>query len=204
MARYINIFLKKESIELKIKEEANIEVILTELRERLPELKNFYKGERTPIFVTGKMLKKSEMDEIQNLIQKEIDVAVDFESPKSLGLHGIKKTFKKDITTSETRFHKGSLRSGQRVEFEGSIVIIGDINDGAEVVAEDNIVILGDLRGMAHAGAKGNEKAIIAANIIESPQIRIASAIKERTREELETEDYSYAYINKENKIEME
>lgn len=204
MARYINIFLKKENIELKIREETNIEVILTELQERLPELKNFYKGEHTPIFVTGKMLKQSEMEKIQKLIQKEIDVKVDFESPKVLGLHGIKKTFKKDIQISETKFYRGSLRSGQRVEFEGSIVIIGDVNDGAEVIAEDNIVILGNLRGMAHAGAKGNEKAIIASNLIESPQIRIASVIKERTREELEGEDYSYAYINNENKIELE
>lgn len=204
MARYINIFLKKENIELKIKEEAEITAILTELEERLPELKKFYKEEHTPILVTGKMLKRNEIEDIQKLIQREIKVKVEFESPKALGLHGIKKTFKKDIQTSETKFHRGSLRSGQRVEFEGSIVIMGDVNDGAEVVAEDNIVILGTLRGMAHAGAKGNEKAIIASNMIESPQIRIASIIRERTREELEVESYSYAYINEENKIEME
>ena len=57
---------------------------------------------------------------------------------------------------------------------------------------------------MAHAGAKGNEKAIIAANIIESPQIRIASVIRERERKEIETESYSYAYINDDGLIEME
>lgn len=204
MARYINVFLKKENIIIKIKEEANISEILIELEDKLPELKKFYKEEKTPILVTGKILKRSEIEEIQKLIQSEIKVKIEFDSPKSLGLHGIKKTFKKDIETSETKFFKGSLRSGQRIEFEGSIVIIGDVNDGAEVVAEDNIVILGILRGMAHAGAKGNEKAIIAANAIESPQIRIASIIKERTREEMEVEGYSYAYINEENKIEME
>ena len=77
-------------------------------------------------------------------------------------------------------FIKGSLRSGQRMEFEGSIVILGDVNDGSEVIAEDNIVVLGCLRGMAHAGAKGNEKAIIAANLIEAPQLRIASVIKRK------------------------
>ena len=120
------------------------------------------------------------------------------------GLHEIKKTFKKDIEISETKFYKGSIRSGQRMEFEGSIVIIGDVNDGAEVIAEDNIAIVGNLRGMAHAGAKGNTKAIIAANIIESPQIRIASIIRERERREIETESYSYAYINDDGLIEME
>lgn len=204
MTGYINIFLKKDNIEIKIKDNANINEILIELKEKLPELRKFYQEEKTPILITGKILKVNEIEEVQKLIQSEIKVKIEFETPKTLGLHGIKKTFKKDIKTSETKFIKGSLRSGQRIEFEGSIVILGDVNDGAEVVAEDNIVVLGALRGMAHAGAKGNEKAIISANIIESLQIRIASIIKERTREQIEVENYSYAYVNEENEIEME
>lgn len=204
MTRNINIFLRQDNIVLRIKEEATTRDIITELQEKLPELKKFYKEDKTPILVTGKILKRAEIDDIQDLIQREMKVKVDFESPKSLGLHGIKKTFRKEIETSETKYYKGSLRSGQRIEFEGSVVILGDVNDGAEVIAEDNIVILGILRGMAHAGAKGNEKAIVAAHAIESPQIRIASMIKERTREEIDTERYSYAYINDEEIIEME
>lgn len=200
----INIFLKQDNIVIRIKDDATIVEILNELEKKLPELKKFYKEEKTPILVTGKILKSIEIDRIQDLIQKEMKVRVDFESPKSLGLHGIKKTFKKEIELSETKYYKGSLRSGQRIEFEGSIVILGDVNDGAEVVAEDNIVVLGILRGMAHAGAKGNEKAIIAAHIIESPQLRIASIIKERDREEIDIERYSYAYIGNNNVIEME
>lgn len=204
MTRNINIFLRQDNIVLRIKEDATTRDIITELQEKLPELKKFYKEEKTPILVTGKILKRAEIDDIQDLIQREMKVKVDFESPKSLGLHGIKKTFRKEIETSETKYYKGSLRSGQRIEFEGSVVILGDVNDGAEVIAEDNIVILGILRGMAHAGAKGNEKAIVAAHVIEAPQIRIASVIKERTREEIDTERYSYAYINDKEVIEME
>ena len=43
---------------------------------------------------------------------------------KELGLHGIKKSFNKEIATSKTKFYKGSLRSGQKIEFEGSLVIL--------------------------------------------------------------------------------
>lgn len=204
MSRNINIYFKRDSIVLKIKEDATTNEILTELAEKLPDLKEFYKEEKTPIFVTGKILKKFEIDSIQKMIQSMIKVKVDFDSPRTLGLHGIKRTFKKDIQISETKFYKGSVRSGQKLEFEGSIVIIGDVNDGAEVIAEDNIAVLGSLRGMAHAGAKGNEKAIIAASIIDSPQIRIASIIKERERKDIERESFSYAYINDEGIIEME
>lgn len=204
MTRCINIYFKKDSIVLKIKEDATTNEILSELQEKLPDLKDFYKDERTPILVTGKVLKRFEIDSIQKMIQSIIKVRVDFDSPRTLGLHDIKRTFRKDIQISETKFYKGSIRSGQKMEFEGSIVIIGDVNDGAEVIAEDNIAVVGNLRGMAHAGAKGNEKAIIAANIINSPQIRIASRILERDRKDIERESYSYAYINNEGLIEME
>ena len=204
MSRCINIYFKKDSIVLKIKEDATTNEILSELQEKIPDLKDFYKDERTPILVTGKVLKRFEIDSIQKMIQSIIKVRVDFDSPRTLGLHDIKRTFRKDIQISETKFYKGSIRSGQKMEFEGSIVIIGDVNDGAEVIAEDNIAVVGNLRGMAHAGAKGNEKAIIAANIINSPQIRIASRILERDRKDIERESYSYAYINDEGLIEME
>ena len=200
----ISIFLKKENILLKIKDNSTKAQIIDELKHKLPELKKFYKEEQTPILVTGKMLKTAEIDEIQALIESEMKVKVSFDSPRTMGLHGIIKDFRKEIATSETKFYKGSLRSGQRIEFEGSVVIIGDVNDGAEIIAEDNIVVLGALRGMAHAGAKGNEQAIIAARIIDSLQIRIGSIIKERSREEISVQAYSYAFVNDKNEIEFE
>ena len=204
MSRNINIFLKKENIVLRIKDDVEISEIIEELKEKLPELKKFYQEEKTPILITGRILKSAEIEEIQSLINHEIKVKIEFDSPRTLGLHGIKKTFKKEIEVSETKFYKSSLRSGQRLEFEGSIVILGDVNDGAEVIAEDNIIVLGSLRGMAHAGAKGNEKAIIAANIILSPQLRISSKILERDRKDIERESCTYAYINDDGIIEME
>ena len=139
------------------------------------------------------------------MISEYLDVDIDFESPKVLGLYGIKKTFYKDIATSETKFHKGSLRSGQKVEFEGSIVIIGDVNCGAEVISGENIVVLGKLRGLAHAGAKGNKEAIIAGESIESPQIRIADEIYERDKEAIYQKGArALAFINEEGKIVIE
>ena len=101
-----------------------------------------------------------------------------------LGLHTIEKSFNRKIEETITKLHNGSLRSGNRVEFEGSVVILGDINAGAEVIAEDHIIVLGTIRGLAHAGAKGNKKAIIAANSIDAPQIRIADIVKEIEKKE--------------------
>lgn len=169
------------------------------------ELKNLYKDDKTPILVTGKVLKNREMEEIQSLIKRFLDVQIEFDSPKVLGLHGIKKSFYKEIATSETKFHKGSLRSGQRIEFEGSLVVIGDVNPGAEVIAGENIIILGDLRGLAHAGAKGNRDAIIEAVSIYATQIRIADIVKEIEKQDGEImEIKTSAYINDKGEMILE
>lgn len=203
MRNPVGINMKKNEIVVRISEGAEQKEIVECLNKKMPALKKLYKTEKTPILVVGKVLKNKEINEIKKIIQDNINVEVNFESPKVLGLHGIKKVFEKDIENSETKFHKGSLRSGQKIEFEGSLVVLGDVNAGAEVIAGENIVVLGVLRGLAHAGAKGNIKAIIASNEIDCPQIRIANIVKEIERDELE-ENYRCAFVDDKNEIIME
>ena len=192
MKHCVSINLRKNEIVIKLDDNATQREIVENLRRKLPELKKLYKDEKTPITVTGKVLKNREIDEIQALIKDKIDVEIDFDMPKSLGLSSIKKTFEKEIAISETKFHRGSLRSGQKLEADGSLVILGDVNSGAEVMASDNIVVLGALRGLAHAGAKGNKQAIIAAGLLDTVQIRIANIVREIDRDEepLHKQDY--------------
>ena len=142
MKNCVSINLRKNEILIKLSEDAEQREIVENLKRKLSELKKLYKNEKTPIKVTGKILKNKEIDEIQNLIKNVLDVEIDFDMPKSLGLYSIKKTFEKNIAVSETTFHRGSLRSGQKLESEGSLVIIGDVNSGAEVIASDNIIVL--------------------------------------------------------------
>ncbi len=179
MKNCISINLKKNEILIKISENAEQREIVESLKKKIPELKKLYKDEKTPITVTGKILKNKEIDEIQNLIKDKIDVEIEFDMPKALGLSSITRTFNREIGISETKFHRGSLRSGQKLETEGSLVILGDVNSGAEVMASENIVVLGSLRGLAHAGAKGNKQAIISAGLLDTVQIIIANILKE-------------------------
>lgn len=202
MRNPVGISMKKDEIVIRISEKATYEETIECLNKKIPALKKLYKAEKTPISVTGKILKNREIEEIKDIITKEIDVKINFDSPKELGLHGIKKAFEKEIENSETKFYKGNMRSGQKIEFEGSLVILGDVNGGAEIIAGENIVVLGVLRGLAHAGAKGNKKAIIAAHRIECPQLRIANIVKEIEKEELD-EEYKYALIE-DDKMVME
>lgn len=199
MKNCVSINLRKNEIIIKLNDDANQLEIVECLRKKLPELRKLYKDEKTPITVTGKILKNKEIDEIQELIKSKIDVEIDFDMPKSLGLSSIKKAFDKKIASSETEFHRGSLRSGQKLESEGSLVILGDVNSGAEVMASDNIVILGALRGLAHAGAKGNKQAIIAAGSVDTVQIRIANIVKEIDRDEEPLHKQAYVSVIDDN-----
>lgn len=201
MRSQIKINLTNENVIIKLNEEADQKEIVENLKKKITELKKLYKDVKTPILVTGKNLTESEKIEIKNIIIEKIDVKVSFEAPQELGLHGIKKSFNQEIESSQTKFHRGSLRSGKRLEYEGSIVVLGDVNGGAEVIAADNVVVLGVLRGLAHAGARGNKKAVIAAASIDCKQIRIADVIKEIEEEKDEQgniivqERKTYAYV---------
>ena len=195
MSNCVSINLKRNEIIIKIAEDAEQKKIITELTKKLPDLKKLYKEEKTPIKIVGKVLKNKEIDEIQDLIKEKINVEIDFDMPKSLGLSSITRTFKQEVAISETKFHRGSLRSGQRIETEGSIVIIGDVNSGAEVIASDNIVVVGNLRGLAHAGAKGNKNAIIAAGRLDSVQLRISNIVKEIDRDEEIAHKQAYIFV---------
>lgn len=186
MLNNIRIKQTTDEIILNINVEANNNQIIQELQEKLPKLKDFYKNSNVPIRITGKLFTETERKIIKKMVISEIDVDVKFDNASDLlGLHAIKKTFEVATDVSETKYVYNSIRSGNKEEFVGSIVICGDVNSGAEVVAGGNITVLGTLRGVAHAGANGNTKAIITANAIEPTQMRIANLVKEvKEREE--------------------
>ena len=56
-------------------------------------------------------------------------------------------------------------------------MIIGDVNPGAEIIAAGDVVVWGRVRGLIHAGALGNETAVICALALTPTQLRIADQI---------------------------
>ena len=185
MLNNIRIKQTTDEIVLNINVQADNTVIIQELEEKLPKLKDFYKNSNVPIRVTGKLFSETERVIIEKIIKEEISVEVKFDDASDLlGLHAIKKTFELETEISETRYVYNSVRSGSKEEYVGSIVVCGDVNSGAEIVAGGNIIVLGTLRGVAHSGANGNTKAIIAAHNMEATQIRISNLVKEITEKE--------------------
>ncbi len=76
---------------------------------------------------------------------------------------------------TEALYLRRTLRSGARVRHHGNLVLVGDINAGAEVIASGDIIVWGQVRGMVHAGALGDDGAIICALALSPTQLRIGS-----------------------------
>lgn len=83
-----------------------------------------------------------------------------------------------ELSSCTGQFYKGSLRRGETLESESSIVIIGDVCHGSRVIAKGNVIVLGELRGTVHAGAAGNQAAVIVALEMAPLQLRIADNAK--------------------------
>lgn len=76
---------------------------------------------------------------------------------------------------AEALYLRRTLRSGARVRHHGNLVVVGDINAGAEAIAAGDIVVWGMVRGTVHAGALGDDHAIICGLGLLPTQLRIGS-----------------------------
>ena len=182
---------REDDLTITLDKNADYKIIKQKIEEILSASDDLFEGLESEIIIDGRRLQDEEEKELSNIINEKTDLKVVFERPKQMGLASIDNIFNKDTSITNTKVFVGTLRSGQRIDFEGSIVVLGDVNSGSEVIAEENIIVLGNLRGFAHAGAKGNRSAFIAANTINPTQLRIADIIL-RTIEERKEVGNSY------------
>jgi septum site-determining protein MinC len=96
-----------------------------------------------------------------------------------------------------------TLRGGQRVEYDGDVLIIGDVNPDAYVIASGNIIIMGTARGIVHAGASGDETAIVMALKLRPQQLRIGSFFT-RSPDNIELPEYPEKAFVREHQIYIE
>lgn len=107
-----------------------------------------------------------------------------------------------EIVKEDTLYIKQTLRSGQKIEHDGNIVIIGDCKPGSEIIATGDITVWGILGGIAHAGSKGNENSAIRAFRINAIQLRIADFLARKPDAvELEKADRHNQFTPEEAKI---
>jgi septum site-determining protein MinC len=165
------------------------------LLDQLDEQGDFLHGARLALDLGNYALKAAELGKLRSDIsQREMTLwAVLSNSPiteqtaQTLGLATRigKPQPEYPATRSDTSLQAGedailvhrTLRSGFSLNHAGHVVVMGDVNPGAEVIASGNILVWGHLRGMVHAGAEGDESAIVCALDLSPTQLRIAGHI---------------------------
>jgi len=102
----------------------------------------------------------------------------------------------------ETLYIKQTLRSGQTINYDGNIIIIGDCHPGSEIIASGDISVWGILGGIAHAGAKGDYNTCIRALKINAIQLRIADLFARKPDKlEVEKNEKTNTFMPEEAKI---
>lgn len=188
-----------DTLEIILAEGVSYRKLRESLIAKLNKNKSFFDGANPKVVIKGKSIPKAQQEDIKNILfmdyslvdvtyieyeteQKQEELTVSTAQNKNHLNTDIldKKSNKTEIVASDyfaahSVFVSHTVRSGQRIECEGDIVVLGDVNPGAELIAGGNIAVMGTLRGLAHAGATGRKDAIIAAFKLNPSQLRISS-----------------------------
>ncbi len=179
-----------EGLVIVIPDDYDFSKAKAEIEEKVQNAARFFRGAKIKVVYRGITLTPEEEDEIRNVLDEKSGAIIeslskDDESklnafiakrPKKVPVSSHKLFFSSD-DAGPCKFVRSTVRSGTRIEFDGSVVVIGDVNPGGEIVASGNVIVLGALRGMVHAGSKGNRDSFIYALKLKPTQIRIAEAI---------------------------
>ena len=155
----------------------NFEEMLDALIEKLSKGKKFYKGSTLCITTKLSSLTEKDVESLKVVLFEEIGIKdIVFEDKDVKDKESESKIFN-GVYEGRTKFIRKTVRGGQCVDFQGNIVIVGDVNSGAEVYAGGNIIVLGSIKGNVYAGVGGNRKAIIAAFALQPEILKIGDII---------------------------
>lgn len=160
----------------------------------IEQQENFFKGGKVALDVGNRVMHAAEMGVLRDrLSDRGINLwailsfsTVTEQTAQTLGLATRvnnprpERTIRPMDTTLEGEgavLVQRTLRSGFKVSTHGHVVVIGDVNPGAEIIAGGSVVVWGKLRGSVHAGAEGDETAVICALDMNPMQMRVAGHV---------------------------
>ena len=191
MSHLVTLKWNKYGVTLILDGDVDFDEILKAVEIKFKDASRFFKNAKTAICFEGRKLSDEEerqiIDVIECTTELEIICVIDVDKEreeffKKIVEDTIKEKEEKEQKAevpdvSSGQFYRGTLRSGQILESDGDVIVLGDVNPGAKVIAARNVVILGCLKGTVYAGMNDVDNAFVVAMSMNPMQIRIGNSI---------------------------
>lgn len=193
----------KNGITLVLSETEEYDVLKEKAGKKFMESAKFLGNAKTAISFEGKKLTEEQKEEMIKIITEntELEIVCMLDSSEEGNAKFAQAVEKKinEMTAANARIYKGNLRSGQSLESDAGLIVLGDVNPGAGLISKGNIIVLGSLRGTAWAGAGGNENCFVICSDMVPMQIRIADIIARSPdhKDKKDVRDIKIAYLEK-------
>ncbi len=159
--------------------EISFSQLLEEIAVKFSESANFFKDARMVLSFEGRVLSDQEERQIVDTISVNSRLNIvcimgkDEETDRNFVKALQQLSFHQDVLENAGQFYKGTLKDGQILETENSIIVLGDVYPGACIISSKDIVVLGGLYGQAYAGGNGEDGHFVVALEMSPEKLKI-------------------------------
>ncbi|MDD2233852.1 MAG: septum site-determining protein MinC [Desulfitobacteriaceae bacterium] len=185
----------REGLVLYLDPHLEFNILLDEIENNLTKANQFLQGAAVHCYWVEKECSEKQSESLIGILERHglefsgwltaADLPVPEKKIPESTMPEAKRFWEEGIAEAKCLFVEKTLRSGKSINFNGHVLVIGDVNPGAEIIATGNIIVLGVLRGVAHAGVAGERNAVVTAYHLNPTQLRIADHVTRAPDEEV-------------------
>ncbi len=170
----------QNGIVLHLDPELSFEDLLRDVEDKFRESSTFFKDAKMALSIKGRILSEKEEQQILDAIadNSRLRIICLVGEDEEANQHFVKAlqqtdSERNDSASSDGQFYRGTLKNGEVLETESSIVILGDIYPGSAIISAKDIIVLGGLFGEAYAGGNGSPGHYVAALEMSPEKLKI-------------------------------
>ena len=201
MSNHVIIKGKNDRLVIAVNPDIDFLDICDILKTKILEAKNFIGNSRMAIEFSGRALTNEEENKLIGIITENSNIVISYifskrtDSEEEMDLENINPL----IEEGKTHFFRGTLRSGSKIESDGNVVVLGDVNPSSIIKARGNVIVLGHLNGTVYAGLGGDDRAFIGAIYFNPIQLTIGM----KTITDIQDEILDSSRVNKKSRFKV-
>ena len=201
MSNHVIIKGKNDRLVIALNPDIDFLDICDILKTKILEAKSFIGNSRMAIEFSGRTLTNEEENILIGIITDNSNIFISYifskraDSDEEIDLEHLNPL----IEEGKTHFFRGTLRSGSKIESDGNVVVLGDVNPSSIIKARGNVIVLGHLNGTVYAGLGGDDRAFIGAVYFNPIQLTIGM----KTITDIQDEILDSSRVNKKTRFKV-